>query len=69
MNWRPMEEAPRDGTIFDVLCRSSEGEEVVVKELKYAYAPMDKSKLILWGAKNFLSPYLKPIGWRPHDTA
>jgi len=65
MKWHPMETAPRDGTVFDVLCKSPRGIEVVVPELKYAHAPMDKSKFILWGAKNFLSPYLTPIGWKP----
>lgn len=60
-----MATAPRDGTVFDVLCRSQDGIEIVVPELKFAHAPMDKSKLILWGKQNFLSPYLTPLGWRP----
>lgn len=67
--WRPMEEAPRDGKVFDVLCRSKDGVEIVVKELKYAHAPMNKKKLILWGTQNFLSPYLEPIGWKDRDNA
>jgi hypothetical protein len=62
--WQPMETAPRDGTVIDVLCKSKSGIEVVVPDLKYGKAPMDKTKLILWGSQNFLSPYLDPIGWK-----
>lgn len=63
--WLPMNTAPRDGTTFDVLCRSQHNIEVVVPELKFGHAPMDRTKLILWGSQNFLSPYLTPLGWRP----
>jgi hypothetical protein len=63
--WLPMDTAPRDGTVFDVLCKSKDGIEVIVPELKYGHAPMDKTKFILCGTHNFLSPYLTPTGWRP----
>lgn len=66
-DWRPMSEAPRDGTVFDVKCRSKAGIEIVVPDLKYARASMDKTKFILWGSQNFLSPYLEPIGWKPKE--
>ena len=64
--WRPMSEAPRDGSSFDVKCRSEDGVEVVVHDLHFAPRSMWKFRrdLILWGAKNPLSPYLTPIGWR-----
>ncbi len=65
--WKPIETAPKDGTVFDVLCRSKDGVEITVPELKYGHAPMDKSRMILWGSQNFLSPYLEPISWRPRD--
>ena len=63
--WKDMASAPRDGTIFDVLCRSKDNVEIVVPGLKFAHAPMDKTRLILWGTTNFLSPYLTPLGWKP----
>lgn len=66
MNWKPMEAAPRDGTVFTVLCRSKSGIEVEVPNLKYAKEPMGQN-FILWGTTNFLSPFLTPIGWRENN--
>lgn len=75
MHWRPMSEAPRDGSKFDVLCRSPEGVEVQVLDLHYGPKPMRKrpdgsidDTLILWGRHNFLSPHLTAIGWRVPDS-
>lgn len=63
-DWKPMHEAPRDGSVFEVKCRSKDGVEVIVPNIKFGHAPMDKTKFILWGNQNFLSPYLEPLGWR-----
>lgn len=68
MDWQSMETAPKDGTTFDVLCKSKDGVEVVVPELKYGHAPMDKTKFVLWGTKNMLSSYLTPIGWKERSN-
>lgn len=67
-DYRPMDTAPRDGSSFDVLCKSKDGIEVEVKHLHYGPKPMDAkdfTQLILWGKHNFLSPCLIPIGWKP----
>lgn len=63
--WRSMDTAPRDGMRFTLLCRSEDGVEVEVNDVKYAHAPMDKTRMILWGNQNALSSFLTPIGWRP----
>lgn len=62
--WQRMETSPTDGTVFDVLCVSEAGIEIVVPELKWARRPIGKG-LILWGTNNPLSSYLSPIGWKP----
>lgn len=63
--WFKMDTAPRDGTVFDLLCKSKENVEVIVPNIKYGHAPMDKTRLVLWGNQNMLSSYLEPLGWRP----
>lgn len=66
--WQPMETSPRDGSKFDVLCKSEAGVEIAVAEIHWGYKPMDakgKGDMILWGKHNFLSPYLTAIGWKP----
>lgn len=72
MGYRPMEEAPRDGSDFDVMCISKNGFMIEIKQLHYAYKPMfkydPKQEMILWGTKNFLSSYLTPLGWKPRDA-
>jgi hypothetical protein len=67
-DWRPMDQAPRDGTPFTLLAKSKDGVEVIVLNIKYGHASMDKTKLILWGNQNFLSPYLEPLGWKPQES-
>jgi len=62
--WKEMTAAPRDGSSFDVLCESKEGIAIVVKNLHFAWPPMGRGEMILWGTQNFLSPYLTPQGWR-----
>ena len=65
--WRPMAEAPRDGSAFDCLVESKAGTRVTAV-LHYGYKPMrdrGKPEMILWGRHNFLSSFLTPIGWRP----
>lgn len=63
--WREMADAPRNGGSFDVLCRHEQGREFVVPNLHYAFPPMGRGEMILWGTQNFLSPYLTPLKWRP----
>lgn len=63
--WKPMATAPRTGSSFDVKCVSKDGVEKVIENLHYAYPPMGRGEMILWGAQNFLSPYMTPLAWRP----
>jgi hypothetical protein len=64
-DWQPMDTAPRDGSPFDVKCETATGSRPVVENVHYGHRPMNKTKMILWGEKNFLSPYFTPIAWRP----
>ena len=63
--WTDMAAAPRDGSSFDVLCESKSGRSCVVENLHFAFPPMGRGAMILWGTQNFLSPYFTPLGWRP----
>lgn len=62
--WRLMASAPRDGSSLDVACRTRDGRDCVVENLHYAFPPMGRGEMILWGNRNFLSPYFTPLRWR-----
>lgn len=61
--WKVLATAPRDGSKFDLMCNTPEGKPHVVKNIKYGHAPMDKTKMVLWGDQNILSPYFTPMAW------
>lgn len=61
--WKDMSTAPRDGTIFSVLCQKG----AIAHEIFYGQPPLALNRglpPVLRGTQNILSPYLIPIGWR-----
>jgi hypothetical protein len=73
-DWQDISTAPKDGSSFDVEFQSTTGLIVVVSKLHYGHDPTDKTKMILWGNCNFLSPLpdLTPLRWHlpspPEET-
>lgn len=73
-DWQPMDTAPRDGTMLDVVVVGPSGNEIIVPKLFYGHKAMRKrpdgtidETPILWGKQNALSSYLTPIRWRLHE--
>ena len=67
-HWEPMESFPRDGTPCDVLCETTDGKNgvtVIANDIKWARRPIGDEYTYV-GSNNILSPYLVPLGWRPH---